>query len=117
MGMGIALVPPKILTWNCSKKAKKAEKEGFIKKELALKQICRKYKITLKNIAFIGDDVNDLEVLRKVGLSAVPNDSILQAKQLADYTCKASGGKGCFREFIDAILLAKFPSKTKWYLI
>ena len=91
--------------------------EGFIKKELALIQICKKYNITLKNIAFIGDDVNDLEVLRKVGLSAVPNDSILQAKQLADYTCKASGGKGCFREFTDAILLAKFPSKTKWYLI
>ena len=89
--------------------------EGFVKKELALTQICKKYNITLKNIAFIGDDVNDLEVLKKVGLSAVPNNAVMQAKQIADYTCKAKGGKGCFRELVDVILLAKFLSKTKWY--
>lgn len=89
--------------------------EGFVKKELALTQICKKYNITLKNIAFIGDDVNDLEVLKKVGLSAVPNDAVMQAKQIADYTCETKGGEGCFRELVDVILLAKFLSKTKWY--
>ena len=46
--------------------------EGLAKKELVLAQICKKYNIFLKNIAFIGDDINDLEVLKKVGFSVVP---------------------------------------------
>ena len=85
---------------------------GFTKKELALTQICKKYKVSLKEIAFIGDDVNDLEVLKKVAFSAVPNDAVIQAKKIADYTCKSSGGKGCFREISDLILLSKFSYKA-----
>jgi len=89
--------------------------EGFVRKELALTQICKKYNISLKNIAFIGDDINDLEVLKKVGFSVVPNDAVSKAKQIADYTCKTKSGNGCFRELTDVILLSKFSSKTKWY--
>nr|AIF09179.1 N-acylneuraminate cytidylyltransferase (neuA, CMAS) [uncultured marine thaumarchaeote KM3_35_D03] len=85
---------------------------GFTKKEKALTQICKKYKVSLKEIAFIGDDINDLEVLEKAAFSAVPNDAVIQVKKIADYTCKASGGKGCFREITDLILLSKFSSKT-----
>ena len=85
---------------------------GFTKKELALTQICKKYKVSLKEIAFIGDDVNDLEVLKKVAFSAVPNDAVVQVKKIADYICKASGGKGCFREISDLILLSKFSYKA-----
>lgn len=88
---------------------------GFVKKELALTQICKKYNLTLENMAFIGDDVNDVEVLKKVGLAAVPNDAVTQAKQTADYVCKTKGGRGCFREIADVILLAKFSTKTRWY--
>ena len=85
---------------------------GFTKKELALTQICKKYKVSLKEIAFIGDDINDLEVLEKVAFSAVPNDAVIQVKKIADYICKASGGKGCFREISDLILLSKFSYKA-----
>ena len=85
---------------------------GFTKKERALTQICKKYKVSLKEIAFIGDDVNDLEVLKKVAFSAVPNDAVIQVKKIADYICKASGGKGCFREMSDLILLSKFSYKA-----
>jgi len=85
---------------------------GFTKKELALTQICKKYKVSLKEIAFIGDDTNDLEALKKVAFSAVPNDAMVQVKKIADYICKASGGKGCFREISDLILLSKFSHKT-----
>ena len=85
---------------------------GFTKKELALTQICKKYKVSLKEIAFIGDDTNDLEALKKVAFSAVPNDAVVQVKKIADYICKASGGKGCFREISDLILLSKFSHKT-----
>ena len=85
---------------------------GFTKKERALTQICKKYKVSLKEIAFIGDDTNDLEALKKVAFSAVPNDAVVQVKKIADYICKASGGKGCFREISDLILLSKFSHKT-----
>ena len=88
---------------------------GLIKKEQVLTKICKKYKINLDEIAFIGDDVNDVEVLKKVGFAAVPNDSIFQVKQIADFVCKSSGGRGCFREISDLILLSKFSTKTKWY--
>ena len=66
-------------------------------------------------IAFIGDDVNDIGVLEKVGFAAVPNDSVLQVKKIANFVCKSPGGKGCFREISDLILLSKFSTKTKWY--
>ena len=85
---------------------------GFTKKERALIQICKKHKVSLKEIAFIGDDVNDLEVLKKVAFSAVPNDAVVQVKKIADYICKASGGNGCFREMSDLILLSKFSYKA-----
>ena len=88
---------------------------GLTKKELVLEKICKKYKINLEEIAFIGDDVNDIGVLEKVGFAAVPNDSVLQVKKIANFVCKSPGGKGCFREISDLILLSKFSTKTKWY--
>ena len=88
---------------------------GLIKKEQVLTKICKQYKVNLDEIAFIGDDVNDVEVLKKVGFTAVPNDSVFQVKKIADFICKSSGGKGCFREISDLILLSKFSTKTKWY--
>jgi 3-deoxy-D-manno-octulosonate 8-phosphate phosphatase (KDO 8-P phosphatase) len=88
---------------------------GLIKKEQVLTKICKQYKVNLDEIAFIGDDVNDVEVLKKVGFAVVPHDSVFQVKKIADFICKSSGGKGCFREISDLILLSKFSTKTKWY--
>ena len=61
-------------------------------KENELKKICKIYKLEPSNIAFIGDDVNDLELMKRVGLSATPYDGIAQAKKVADYICKSPGG-------------------------
>jgi len=88
---------------------------GYANKEKALELISKKYKMQLKNMAYIGDDVNDLQVLKQIGFAAVPNDAVFQAKKTADYICKNRGGHGCFREFSDLILQAKFGNKTKWY--
>ena len=84
-------------------------------KENELEKICKIYKLTPSNIAFIGDDVNDLELMKRVGLSATPYDGIAQAKKVADYVCKSPGGCGALREVADLILKEKFPHKTKWY--
>ena len=53
--------------------------------------------------------------MKKVGLSVTPSDGILQAKKIANYICKNSGGNGALREMIDLILKEKFSNKTNWY--
>lgn len=88
---------------------------GVLKKELILDKICKKFELSKKNIAYIGDDVNDLELMKIVGFSATPSDGIEPAKKIANYVCVSKGGIGAFREFADLILQKQFPKKTKWY--
>ena len=55
-------------------------------------------------IAFIGDDIIDLPVLRQAGFSACPADAEDKVKAVVDYVCKATGGHGCVREVINLLL-------------
>lgn len=61
--------------------------------------------LTYQEIAFIGDDVNDLDILKKAGLSACPADAMPAIKNITDITLNSPGGKGAVREFIDRFLL------------
>ena len=72
-------------------------------------------KINTQNIAYIGDDVNDVSTIKLVGFSASPNDAVPQVKKIVDYICENNGGSGAFRELADLILKEKFPNKTNWY--
>ena len=81
--------------------------EGVIKKELILKKICSIFELSPNNVAYIGDDINDIELLKRVGLSVVPNDGILEAKKICNYVCKHKAGRGAFRELADLILLTQ----------
>lgn len=58
-----------------------------------------------EQIAYIGDDVNDLEVLEKVGFSACPHDAHFSLVKVVDVVLQRNGGDGCVREFIDRFLL------------
>ena len=73
-------------------------------KEKRLIYLSKKYKIPMENIAYIGDDINDLEVLKIVGLSALPANSPIQNLFQPDYVTKRNGGYGAFREFADIII-------------
>ncbi len=73
-------------------------------KKLLIKKILKQKKITFNDIAYIGDDVNDLEVIQLAGVSASPNDAINNVKTIVDYVCDLSGGNGAFREFADLII-------------
>jgi len=126
MGINILLrngIQTAIVTKENSKIVKKWAKEmnvsktysGIKIKEKELKKICKYYKVLPSEIAFIGDDVNDMELMKKVGFSATPSDGILQAKKIVNYICKTSGGNGALREMIDLILKEKFSNKTNWY--
>ena len=69
--------------------------------------LSKKYAISMDEVAYIGDDVNDLEVLKVVGLSALSGNSPIQDLFSPDYITNRHGGYGAFREFADIILNAQ----------
>lgn len=77
---------------------------GVVDKMLQAQQLCRELNIGLKDVAFIGDDLNDLPLLRRVGFSVSPSNSPDYVKREVDYVCKSHGGDGAFREFVEKIL-------------
>ena len=81
--------------------------DGVINKEYILSKIETEFNVVPSEVAYIGDDINDLGLLKAVGLSAVPNDGVLEAKKISSYQCKQNGGYGAFRELADQIILAK----------
>ena len=78
--------------------------QGIQKKEELIEEICKNYKVSSKELAFIGDDINDKKLLQKVGFSAAPNDCVPEIKKICDYICKKNGGEGVFREISDLII-------------
>lgn len=71
-----------------------------------LKEICEEREIELENVAYLGDDVNDLEIINGVGFSAAPSDAVDSILASVDYVCKRKGGDGVFREFAELIISA-----------
>ena len=89
--------------------------DGIVDKVSILSKICKTFNVKSEQVAYIGDDVNDLELLKNVGFSAVPNDAISEAKIIADYICKTNGGNGVLREIADLVISAKFGTRKKLY--
>jgi len=89
--------------------------DGIIKKENILEKISKEFKVKPFEMAFIGDDVNDLKLLKSVGFSAMPNDGIKQLKKICDYQCKTIGGNGVLREIAELIFEKQFLNKYKSY--
>lgn len=69
-----------------------------------LNEILLKHNLNWNEVAYIGDDINDIHVMMKVGYSACPNDAVQECKNIVNYICNMKGGEGCVREFIDIIL-------------
>lgn len=57
-----------------------------------------------EDLAYVGDDLNDLEVIKKVGISACPADATLRVREQADVVLRRDGGNGCVREFLEEVL-------------
>lgn len=71
-------------------------------------EICNEIGINISQVAYIGDDINDIELLSAVGLSACPQDANIQVKSIpAIHVQSKCGGDGCVREFADYILSNK----------
>ena len=89
--------------------------DGIKNKEKIIPKLCKLYNLSENNIVYIGDDVNDLEILKRVGFSITPKDGNLEVKKIVDYICKNNGGKGVLREICDLVISVKFGKKRKLY--
>ena len=69
-----------------------------------LQGICAELGITLAEVAYIGDDVNDIAILRSVGCSACPASAPDYIKEISGRVMVKRGGEGVFREFVEDIL-------------
>ncbi|MDX9881423.1 MAG: HAD hydrolase family protein [Prolixibacteraceae bacterium] len=88
-----------------AEKLKITELHMGIKNKLeTAKTLCAKYDISLKEVAYIGDDINDIPMLDAVGFSACPANAPDYVKSHAVHVLKKNGGDGAFREFVEYIL-------------
>jgi 3-deoxy-D-manno-octulosonate 8-phosphate phosphatase (KDO 8-P phosphatase) len=86
-------------------KLKIAECHLGVKNKVALMEtLLNKYKIQWEDVAYIGDDINDILLLEKVGYSGCPNNAPDYIKSRVKYVSKINGGQGAFRDFVENIL-------------
>lgn len=67
----------------------------------------KEYNFSLNEVAYIGDDLMDLEILKSVGFSACPNDAVEDVKKIVNFVSTKNGGEGAVREFLDLIIKNK----------
>lgn len=77
---------------------------GVSDKVAQAEELCSELGIALSEVAFIGDDLNDLPLLRRVGFSASPSNTPEYVKHEVNYVTAAHGGYGAFREFVEKLL-------------
>jgi len=87
--------------------------QGILDKKPVLEEILERNGLTAEEVAYIGDDLGDLEVIKSVGFAAAVADAHDDIKKYGHFICKNPGGKGAVREFIEFILSAQ----KKWETI
>lgn len=78
--------------------------QGVDNKIKAIEKLIHSLNISFEEIAYIGDDFNDVPLLRKAGISATPADATATIKKEANWVLTRKGGEGVFREFVEKIL-------------
>lgn len=89
------------------KKMKVDFKQGLKDKAEALRKLAKKFGIDLKNVLYLGNDINDVECLALAGCSVVVADASGEAKNSANYITTLTGGSGAVREVCDWIVESK----------
>ncbi len=77
---------------------------GIDNKEFILQQYCQEKNISLDNVVFIGNDLNDVNLMRLVGFPLCPEDAYPEAKAVVKFIIPANGGKGVIRELVNHII-------------
>lgn len=79
----------------------------------ALEEIMKKYNLTYENVSYMGDDLPDICILKKVGLACCPSDAVQEVKNICNFTSSHVGGRGAVRELCDLILDAQGIKKIE----
>lgn len=92
---------------------------GVKNKVQVAEQLCRDLSINLNEVAYIGDDINDILLLRTVGLSACPENAPDYIKSEVKWVIPVKGGEGAYRKFVERYLDQKglMPAILEKYLI
>lgn len=75
--------------------------QGVNKKIDVLEKVMQKYGVSYQNVAYMGDDLNDLECIEACEVSGCPADAVDEVRTKVQYVCKNSGGNSAVREFIE----------------
>lgn len=78
--------------------------QGVNNKLEVAENLCKELNISLDEVAYIGDDLGDIELLKNVGISATPNSAPEYVKKYSQMVMTKNGGEGVFREFVEKIL-------------
>jgi 3-deoxy-D-manno-octulosonate 8-phosphate phosphatase (KDO 8-P phosphatase) len=78
--------------------------QGTFAKVEAMETLLKKYSLQWEEIAYIGDDYNDLPLMGRVGFAATPADGTMRNKAIAHHVTEKKGGEGCVRELCDMII-------------
>ena len=83
----------------------------------AFKDITRRFRVTSEEICYIGDDIIDIPLLKRVGLAVSVPNAMDEVKEVTHYITKRAGGRGAVREVCDMLLKAqgKWEQVTKRY--
>ena len=96
-----------IVERRCEELGIKLFMQGVKDKRLALQKMAQELGLTREEIAYMGDDLNDIPAFKASGLNFVPADGSIEVLAVADIITKASGGRGAVREAITMILAAQ----------
>jgi 3-deoxy-D-manno-octulosonate 8-phosphate phosphatase (KDO 8-P phosphatase) len=78
--------------------------QGIKNKLQTAECLCKELSIELTEVAYIGDDLNDIELMKQVGISAAPVDAPIYMQNIVSFVTKSKGGEGAFREFVEYVL-------------
>ena len=84
--------------------------QGIHSKVGTLECILNNLKLTFDEVMYIGDDINDIEIMRKVRYSACPIDAVNEVKEISNIISSKGGGEGAVREIIETVL----KKQDKW---
>lgn len=106
-------ITPIIITGRKSEIMEKRAKElditylyqGIEDKATLVKELAIQFQVSFEEIAYIGDDINDLEAMKLVGTVGCPSDAVKEVHDIAHYICEKKGGEGAVREFIEWLSL------------
>ena len=100
----------KLVAWRGEKLTIPEVHQGVMDKLSLVRDMAERHGLSMEQVAYIGDDVNDVATLEAVGFSATPADGMPQAVAVVDYVCEKKGGEGAVREIIEMILEAQDKS-------